>query len=97
MCYDYMRYDDFDDAAACDEQAGCLEPYAVIEAEYMPPGTLPDWATVFLGVRSLWLVDGDTAHMAPYGLPSVSKPARWVPLEHLRKIIPAWSLLDDLH
>ena len=76
--------------------AASLPPFAIVQAEYAPRGTVPAWAAQYVGVRTERLVNGDVEHMTPYPRPmSLDAPACYVPIEQLRSIELVGSILDE--
>ena len=91
-----MTHDQINDFAARALLAASLPPFAIVQAEYAPGGTVPAWAEQYVGVRTEWLVYGDVEHMTPYPLPmSLDAPACHVLIDQLRAIELVGSMLDD--
>ena len=91
-----MTHDQINDAAARVLLAASLPPFAIVQAEYAPSGTVPAWATQYTSVRTEWLVNGDVERMTPYPLPmTLDTPACYVPIVQLRAIELVGSILDE--
>ena len=91
-----MTHDQINDAAAHALLAASLPPFAIVQAEYAPGGTVPVRAAQCIGVRTEWLVNGDVEHMTPYPLPmALDAPACYVPITQLRAIELVVSTLDS--
>ena len=80
-----MTDNQINDAAAHALLAASLPPFAIVQAEYAPGGTVPAWAAQYVGMRTEWVVNGDIEHMTPYPLPmALDAPACYVPVGQLR-------------
>ena len=91
-----MTHDQMNDFAARVLLAASLPPFAIVQAEYAPGGTVPAWAAQYAGVRTEWLVNGDVEHMTPYPLPmTLDAPTCYVPIRQLHAIELVGSLLDE--